>query len=186
MSSNTPATSLRSSLALTLVMIAMSERTVVTAAAAAPQRPVETTNPGHVTCSTPIQHPLRVVATPLGAIERGVPLRIRVTTTAMRGLDRGEVRLTSSGGASLVGASRAALGAVPAGGQVASEFTVLLPTSGHRFLLQFEVSGEGASRNLTRGATLNLLPDGPAEHLRAAATGSGERLLEVRAGRTGQ
>lgn len=138
---------------------------------------------GHGICSTPIQHPLIVRAEALGLIERGVPLRIRVTTTATRGLDRGVVRLKSSGGAVVVGASSAALGSVPAGGQTTSEFTVMVPADGHRFLLQFEVRGEGGSRNLTRGATLNLMPDGPAERMSAATTATGDRLLEVRARR---
>ena len=160
---------------------------VMTAATsfAAPEKSAATTarSAGRVVCSTPIQHPLLVRAEALGAVERGAPLRVRVTTTATRGLDRGVVLLTSSGGAAVVGASSAALGAVPAGGQTASEFTVIVPAEGHRFLLQFQVRGEGGSRNLTRGATLNLLPDGPAERMRAATTGSGEKLLEVQAGR---
>lgn len=158
------------------------------AAFAAPAKSPATTarSAGHGICSTPIQHPLIVRAEALGMIERGVPLRVRVTTIATRGLDRGMVRLTSSGGAAVVGASSAALGAVPAGGQTTSEFTVMVPTEGHRFLLQFEVRGEGGSRNLTRGATLNLLPDGPAERMSAATSGSGEQLLEVRAGRIGR
>ena len=163
---------------------------VMSAAAsfAAPAKPAATTtrSAGRAICSTPIQHPLLVRAEALGAIQRGAPLRVRVTTTATHGLDRGVVLLTSSGGAAVVGASSAALGAVPAGGQTASEFTVMVPTEGHRFLLQFQVRGEGGSRNLTRGATLNLLPDGPAERMSAATSGSGEQLLEVRAGRIGR
>ncbi len=158
---------------------------IATTSFAAPSKSPATTarSTGRAICSTPIQHPLLVRAEALGRIQRGVPLRVRVTTTATRGLDRGVVLLTSSGGVAMVGASSAALGAVPAGGQIASDFTVIVPEKGHRFLLQFQVRGEGGSRNLTRGATLNLLPDGPAERINAATAGSGERLLEVRAGR---
>lgn len=161
--------------------------TAATSFAAPAQSPATTArSSGRAICTTPIQHPLLVRAEALGKIRRGVPLRVRVTTTATRGLDRGVVLLTSSGGAATVGASSAALGAVPAGGQIASDFTVIVPAEGHRFLLQFQVWGEGGSRNLTRGATLNLLPDGPAERLSAVTAGSGERLLEVRAGRIDQ
>lgn len=184
MSSNMPGASLRLGLAVTLATLAMLAMGAATSVAAPAKQPLAAASTaGHVTCSTPIQHPLIVEARALGVVERGAPLRVRVTTTATLGLDRGELRLTSSGGAAVVGASRAVLRAVPAGGQTSSEFTVVLPADGHRFLLQFQVRGEGGSRNLTRGTTLNLLPDGPAERLRAATTGSGEKLLEVRAGR---
>ena len=184
MTSHVTSTDLRADRIVAYVMfvtLAMSAH----AALAAPAKPaaLPARGPGHVICSTPIQHPLNIHAQALGAIVRGAPLRVRVTTTAALGLDRGEVRLISSGGAAVVGASRAVLSVVPAGGQTHSEFTVMVPTTGHRFLLQFRVRGEGGGQNLTRGATLNLLPDGPAERLTAAVTGTGERLLEVRAGR---
>ncbi len=187
MTSHVTSTRLRTDRVVAYVMfatLAMSTHAALAAPAKLAAMPAR--GPGHVICSTPIQHPLDIHAQALGAIERGAPLRVRVTTTAALGLDRGEVQLTSSGGAAAVGASRAALGAVPAGGQAHSEFIVIVPTTGHRILLQFRVRGEGGGRNLTRGATLNLLPDGPAERMTAAATGTCDRLLEVRAGRIGR
>jgi hypothetical protein len=58
-----------------------------------------------------------------------------------------------------------------------------VPSSGHRFLLQFQIRAEGESGLEARGAAYNLLPDGPGEHARSATTRGGEKVLEVTAAR---
>ena len=155
------------------------------ALAAVPTRPLaadgvaRTARPTPVTCTGAIQHPLSVRIETLDPVLRGATVRLRLTTTALRGLGRGTARLSSSGGAAVVGASRVALRAVPAGGQAAADFAVVVPPQGERFLLQFRVQAEGSSR----GATYNLLPDGPSEHPRDAATAKGDKVSEVTARR---
>jgi len=149
-------------------------------------RPASAPRPGAVACAGAIQHPLAVHVDALDPIRRGAAVRLRVTTRATRGFERGVVRITSSGGAVVVGASRAELRAVPAGGQTASEFRVAVPAHGGRFLVQFRVEAEGEDGASARGAAYNLLPDGPSEQLREASTASGERVLEVAARRVGR
>jgi len=153
-------------------------------APAAPDRPtaLRAGRPA-VRCDGAIQHPLGVKVVALDQVRRGETVRVRVTTTSRSGLARGEARLVSTGGASLVGASRVPFGRLDAGNQTTSEFTVRLPNEGKRFLLEFRVSGEGQSGLDSRGATLNLLPDGPAEPGRVVTSDAGERIVEHRARR---
>ena len=139
--------------------------------------------PPGVGCEGAVQHPLAVHVEALDPVRRGVALRLRVTTRAARGFERARVLLTSSGGAAVIGASRADLRAVPAGGQASSEFRVEVPARGSRFLIQFRVEAEGDDGLSARGAAFNLLPDGPVEHAREATTAGGEKLHEVEARR---
>jgi hypothetical protein len=134
-------------------------------------------------CAGAVQHPLAIHVDALDPIRRGAAVRLRVTTRTTRGFERGTVRMTSSGGATLAGAPSAALRAVPAGGQATSDFRVAVPAQGHRFLIQFRVETEGEDGLSARGAAFNLLPDGPGEQVRAATTTTGEQLHEVAARR---
>lgn len=137
-----------------------------------------------VTCDGAIQHPLQVKASALDPLVRGALVRVRVTTTARHALERGEVRLVSAGGAAVEGAPRASFGRVAPGGSANSTFAVRLPAEGRRFLLQFKVTGDGGPGGLTeRGATLNLLPDGPADPGRVVTASSGRTIVEYRARR---
>ena len=130
-----------------------------------------------------IQHPLEVRVTALDPVQRGTTVRVRVETASHIDLEKAEVRLVSAGGAALAGASRAGLGRLRSGRPAAREFAVRLPAQGHRFLLQFRVTGEGTQGVVSRGATLNLLPDGPADPGRIVDAGNGERVIEHRARR---
>lgn len=144
--------------------------------------PARTPSPAWA-CTGAVQHPLAIHVDALDPIRRGAAVRLRVTTRTTRGFERGTVRMTSSGGATLAGAPSAALRAVPAGGQATSDFRVAVPARGQRFLIQFRVETEGEDGLSARGAAFNLLPDGPAEQARAATTTTGEKLHEVAARR---
>lgn len=160
---------------------------LVLPAAAAAHRPASFHTRPPVRCDGAIQHPLRVKVTALDPIRRGETIRVRVTTTTSRSaLERGEVRLVSTGGASLASAPRVRLDRLAAGGEATAEFAVRLPAEGHRFLLQFRVTGEGPTGIDSRGATFNLLPDGPADPGRVVTSDTGERIVEYRARRIDQ
>ncbi len=163
----------------TLVLLALPSQAARSGATARPDRGLRPP----ATCVAAVQHPLAVRVEPLDPIQRGAAVRLRVTTSSRLGFERGEVRLSSSGGAAVAGASRATLGAVPAGGQASADFTVRIPRQGHRFLVQFHVQAEGTGGSYARGATYNLLPDGPSERARVAATREGQPVLEVTARR---
>jgi hypothetical protein len=137
-----------------------------------------------VRCDGAIQHPLQVKAAALDPLVRGALVRVRVTTTSRLALEGGEVRLVSDGGAAIEGASRATFGPVSPGGSATRTFTVRLPAEGRRFLLQFEVRSDAGAAGLSRrGATLNLLPDGPADPGRVVTTNAGRTIVEHRARR---
>lgn len=136
-----------------------------------------------VRCEGAIQHPLELTARALDPVRRGAEVRVRVTTSARRDLARGEVRLISTGGATGMSPARATLGRLAAGRSAANEFTVRLPDREGRVLLEFRVTGEGPSGPVHRGATLNLLPDGPADPGRVVATSGGGAVTEYRARR---
>jgi hypothetical protein len=136
-----------------------------------------------VQCEGAIQHPLSVRAEALDPVRRGSTVRVRVTTTARHETRRAEVRMTSTGGTVAAGATRATLGTLGAGRTATADFAVRVPSDGHRFLLQFRVTGEGASGLEARGGTLNLLPDGPADPGHPVMTSSGQSVVEYRARR---
>lgn len=129
-----------------------------------------------------IQHPIAVHVTALDPVRRGATVRVRIAATSQVDLQRAEARLVSTGGAALMGASRARIGRMRPGRPAATEFAVRVPERGHRFLLQFRVTGEGVAGLTSRGATFNLLPDGPADPGREV-TIDGERVMEYRARR---
>ncbi len=141
------------------------------------------TAPRTVVCTGAIEHPVSVRVEALDPIHRGASVRFRVRSTSITGLARAEARVLSSGDASLVGPRRVALGNLRAGRPTDATFRVVLPASGARTLVQFQVSGEGPNGLLTRGAAFNVLPDGPTEILTAVTTASGERLLNAPARR---
>ncbi len=136
-----------------------------------------------VVCRGAIQHPVAVHITALDPVRRGQMLRLRVNLRAERAFEHAEVRLSSSGGAAVTGLRTVPLRAVPAGGQADAEFSVMVPASGARSLIQFEIEAEGAFGLTRRGATFNLLPDGASEHPRTARTSTGELVAEVAARR---
>lgn len=154
------------------------------AAAPEPKSPSAVRNaPPSVRCDAAIQHPLRVKVTALDPPLRGEIVHVRVTAGARNPIERGEVRLTSSGSATLMGPSRVPLGRLTPGTEASAEFAVRLPAEGTRFLLQFRVTGDGERGVESRGATLNLLPDGPADPGRVVTLDSGRRIAEYRARR---
>ena len=130
-----------------------------------------------------IQHPLTVRVSALDPIQRGATERVLVEASSRIDLEQAEIRLVSAGGAALQGASRAGIGRLRPGRPVAREFAIRVPAQGRRFLLQFRVTGEGAQGIASRGATFNLLPDGPADPGRIVDGANGERVIEHRARR---
>lgn len=129
-----------------------------------------------------VQHPIAVRVTALDPIRRGETIRVRLEVRTRVDLQRTEARLVSAGGAAPIGASRASIGRMRPDRPAATEFRVRVPERGRRFLLQFRVFGEGTQGQLSRGATLNLLPDGPADPGREVVI-QGERVIEHRARR---
>ena len=136
-----------------------------------------------VLCSANVMHPISVRVTALDPIRRGAALRLQVTALAAREVGRVQVRMLSDGGATRRSPALVSLGNLAAGRQASGVFTVAVPTSGARFYVQFQVQGEGARGQLTRGACFNILPDGPLENGRIVDTPAGERILEVAARR---
>ncbi|MEO5988196.1 MAG: hypothetical protein ABIU54_00545 [Candidatus Eisenbacteria bacterium] len=153
------------------------------ASAGSQTRAARTGAASHVACAGSIQHPVAVHITALDPVRRGQLVRLRVNLRAERAFERAEVRISSSGGAAVTGMRNVPLRAVPAGGQADADFSVMVPASGPRVLVQFEVEAEGAFGLVRRGATYNLLPDGPSEHPRATRTSTGEMVAEVTARR---
>lgn len=140
-------------------------------------------HPAGVTCSGAIQHPLQVQVTALDDVRRGQVVRLRLTLTAVTAIERGEVRVVGAAAAAVRGARRAAVRAVPAGRSSEHEFAVQVPANGERTLVQFVVEAEGSRGTVTRGATYQLLPDGPVERPRVTRTATGEPVSEVPARR---
>lgn len=134
-------------------------------------------------CSANVMHPLRVRVTALDPIRRGADLRLQVTAIAAREVGRAQIRMLSDGGATRRSPALVSLGNLASGRQASGVFTVAVPRSGSRFYVQFQVQGEGAGGQLTRGACFNILPDGPLETSRIVDTPTGARVLEVAARR---
>lgn len=143
------------------------------------------TRPAAPSESFAIQHPLSIRLTALDPVRRGATVRVRLDASSRVDLQRVEARLVSPGRATAIGAARARMGRMRAGRAAGAEFAVRIPDQGHRVLLQFQVTGEGAGGLASRGATLNLLPDGPADPGRETTIG-GERVIEYRARRIGR
>jgi len=174
-------TASRQSRLLDALLIAGSVMIPVVAAAGpgrATQQPVR--------CDGAIQHPIHVTVSALDPLQRGGTVRVRVTTTSTKALERGDVRLVSAGGAIPAGPTRVEFGRLAPGAEATSQFAVRLPAQGRRFLLQFRVNGDGQGGLESRGATLNLLPDGPLDRGRVVTSESGQRITEYRARRIGR
>jgi len=139
--------------------------------------------PAPALCDGAIQHPIDVKVTALDPVEPGATVRVEVATSAREALESGEIALVSTGGAALLSEPAVPLGRLAAGKQAQAAFTVRLPDDGARTLLQFRVTGEGANGLSSRGATFNLLPNGPADPGRIVTTDSGESVAEYRARR---
>jgi hypothetical protein len=138
-----------------------------------------------VTCTGAIQHPIEARVVALDPIRRGTTVRFEVTAVARGDARAVAGRIVRGRGVEVVGPERAALVRRPVSGleERSAEFRVVVPRSGHRALVQFVIEGEGPNGPLTRGVVYNLLPDGPAETLRAATAGTGDAVLETTARR---
>ena len=136
-----------------------------------------------VLCSANVMHPIRVRVSALDPIQRGAELRLQVTAIAAREVGHVQVRMLSDGGATRRSPALLSLGNLASGRQASGVFTVAVPQTGSRFYVQFQVQGEGARGQLTRGACFNILPDGPLETGRIVDTPTGARVLEVAARR---
>lgn len=147
--------------------------------------PVVTTGAG-ARCEAAVRHPIEVRVRPLDPVRRGATVRLEVRASARVPLTGAEIRLASSGGAVLASAPRLALGRMAPEREAAGTFAVAVPPQGHRFLVQFLVTGEGPRGVLTRGAVYNLLPDGPQDAGREVTTSGGERVIEFAAMRSGR
>jgi hypothetical protein len=134
-------------------------------------------------CNANVMHPLSVRVTALDPIQRGAELRLQVTAIAAREMGHVQVRMLSDGGATRRSPALVSLGNLAMGRQASGVFRVAVPQSGSRFYVQFQVQGEGARGQLTRGACFNILPDGPLETGRIVDTPAGARVLEVAARR---
>ena len=134
------------------------------------------------TCSGAIQHPIEARVTALDPIRRGATGRFEVTAVARGDARAAAARIVRGRGVDVVGPERVALVRRNATEKTAT-FRAVVPRTGHRALVQFVVEGEGPAGPLTRGVAYNLMPDGPAETLRAVTSGSGEALLETTARR---
>ena len=134
-------------------------------------------------CARAVQHPIEVRVRPLDPIRRGASVRFEVRATAHAAIANAEVRLVSSGGVLVEGASRLPLGRITPRSEAAGTFRVTVPDQGRRFLVQFVVSGEGPAGPLARGAVYNLLPDGPFDPGREVTATGGGRVHEFAATR---
>lgn len=67
--------------------------------------------------------------------------------------------------------------------ETSAEFSVRVPEAGSRFLVQFRVEGEGPAGRVGRGASFNLLPDGPVAPSRIVAGSAGRTIAEYPARR---
>lgn len=141
--------------------------------AAPPRVPL---HPRAAQASRDVRHPIEVRVSALGPVVRGQTLRLRLAVTPARAFERAQARLVSTGGATLAGAGTIALGALRRDETRTADFDVVVPATGHRFLIQFQVQGVAEGGAITRGATWNILPDGPADPGRRVVTPEGAVL----------
>lgn len=138
---------------------------------------------GATTPTCDLRHPLDVSIRLLDPVVRGAAVRARLEVRPEMSVERLQVEPVSLDGATLIAPPAAALGKVEAGESATTSFTIRVPQDGHRFLLIFRVRGESALGLLSRDATLNLLPDGPADPGVPRTTAAGERIVEYKARR---
>src|SRR5213594_2276563 len=125
-------------------------------------------------CTASVFHPVSVRVTALDPVARGAVVRLQVRASSAVPLDQAEIRLISTGGAPIRGASSVALGTLAPGRSAQGVFAIAIPSSGGRRYVQFQVTGQGPQGRLTRGACYNLLPDGPAETGHLVVTPQGQ------------
>jgi hypothetical protein len=133
-----------------------------------------------------LRHPVEVRIEALEAPRRGRPLDARVLVSPEIDLSNLRIELLSAGGALPAGATRALLGSVGQGGSARADFSLRLPAAGHRFLLVFAIHADGPQGPISRLATFNVLPDGPADPGRAIVTPGGDTIREYSARRIDQ
>jgi hypothetical protein len=133
-----------------------------------------------------LRHPIGVRVVPVGAPVRGQAFRAEVVIDPEVDLSNVQVDLISPGRGQAIGRTHAALDGVQKGRPESSEFAVRLPTQGRRFLLQFRVQAEGPNGALSRVATYNVLPDGPADPGKVITTPEGATIREYAARRIEQ
>lgn len=139
--------------------------------------------------STPIcdlRHPIDVRVVPTNPPRRGEALGARVLVNPEYDLSNVRIDLISAGGALPAGATRALLGEVGQGRSASADFSVRLPAAGRRFLLMFVIQADGPNGPVSRMATYNVLPDGPADSGRAIVTPAGDTIREYSARRIDQ
>ena len=143
---------------------------------------VPTPAPSPMPCRGAIQHPIDVRVEALDAVRRGQMVRVRLTARSSRPLDRVQARLIHLGGATQAGPERVSMGRLQRDADAVAEFRVVVPRVGRRALLQFVVTGDEDGLRLGRGATLNLLPDGPQrpESIGKTSDGSAVRVYRAR------
>ena len=134
-------------------------------------------------CDASVQHPIQVRVEALDPIRRGAAVRLRLTSRSSIGLSEADARVVSAGGATVLGRPRAALGRVSPQREASAEFTVAVPAAGSRFLVEFRVEGEGPAGRVARGASFNILPDGPGAPARVVAGSAGQIVAEYPARR---
>ena len=138
--------------------------------------PTEVPEPELVDCTGGVNHPLSGRVTPQGDIVRGGVFQAVVEVSAGQEMDNVRVRLVNPGGAEPAGPVTAALGPLAAGERGSASFAVRVPVKGQRFLLEFQIEGEGPTGLMTRGAAYNILPDGPADPGEVVQTPDGRSL----------
>ncbi len=132
--------------------------------------------PGAEEALCDLRHPVDVTIRPAGALKAGEPLTLDVSVAGSLELADVTVELVNGGGASPIGATRAAIGSATAESPARGRFVLLVPAEGSRFLATFEVTAESDLGRITRTAVYNILPNGPADAGTAVVTPEGEAL----------
>jgi hypothetical protein len=130
-----------------------------------------------------LRHPIDVRIAALDPVRRGGAVRARVVVTSDQDLHDVRLDLVRTGGVRVTGATQVALGKAAAGQAAETTYQLALPPVGRRFLLVFRVQARGTAGTLSREATFNLLPDGPADPGTPRVTPDGRNLVEYSARR---
>lgn len=134
-------------------------------------------------CGSDLMHPLQVQVVPQGPVRPGAAVSAAVSVTARRPLDGVVVRVIAPSDVALLSAPSRSLGALGAGANRNTVFTVIAPRGGPRRTVEVQVEGTRDGVPVVRRASLNLaLEDEPA---RTVTAPDGRSIREVRARRTG-
>jgi hypothetical protein len=125
-----------------------------------------------------LKHPIDAKLVALDPIARGNTVRVALDVKSDVPVSNVEARVMSTGGARLVGKRRAELGTLDALDARRTEFTLELPATGKRFVLQVLTTAEAATGPMNRLAVLNILPDGPADAGQVVTTPTGESIRQ--------